>query len=410
MILVATKSAVIIVAGYSHPVDDRLPRSRATHKGSARAAISRLRQIEDPLRRVNGCPAPLVARCQQARYTWRFPQPQEDLMSTQTVPSAEVVFDTLFAYQRSAALKSAIDLEVFTALDDGARTASAIAKRCGASERGVRILCDYLSTIGLLRKSDGAYQLVVESATFLSKRSPAYLGTTARFLLRRELKGNFDDLTEAVRRGGVAPSGDNAVADENPIWVEFARSMMPMMVPAAHAIAELVAKPSTQALKVLDIAAGHGLFGITIAQRNVRAEIVAVDWKPVLAVAEEHAAAAQVHDRYRTLPGDAFKVDFGTGYDVALVTNFLHHFDAPTCTNFLKKVYAALEPGGKVVVLEFVPNDDRVSRFSLTMLAGTPGGDAYTFAELRRQLQDAGFGNVSAHALPTPETILLAEK
>ena len=158
--------------------------------------------------------------------------------------------------------------------------------------------------------------------------------------------------------------------------------------------------------------ADHELWSDAI---EIEAEIVAVDWKPVLAVAEEHAASAQVHDRYRTLPGDAFKVDFGTGYDVALVTNFLHHFDAPTCTNFLKKVYAALEPGGKVVVLEFVPNDDRVSppvpaRFSLTMLAGTPGGDAYTFAELRRQLQDAGFGNVSAHALPTPETILLAEK
>lgn len=137
-------------------------------------------------------------------------------MSTQTMPSADVVFDTLFAYQRSAALKSAIDLEVFTAIDDGAHTTSAIAKRCGASERGTRILCDFLSVLGLLNKSGSTYQLVPESATFLSKRSPAYLGTTARFLLRPELKRNFDDLTEAVRRGGVPTEGDNAVADENP--------------------------------------------------------------------------------------------------------------------------------------------------------------------------------------------------
>jgi ubiquinone/menaquinone biosynthesis C-methylase UbiE len=157
------------------------------------------------------------------------------------------------------------------------------------------------------------------------------------------------------------------------------------------------------------------LFGITIAQRNPGAEIVAVDWKPVLEVAQEHARAAQVQDRYRTLPGDAFNVDFGTGYDVALVTNFLHHFDQPTCTNVLRKVHAALKPGGRVAVLEFVPNPDRVSppipaRFSLTMLAGTPSGDAYTFAELRQQLESAGFSNVSAHGLPTPETILLAQK
>ena len=335
-------------------------------------------------------------------------------MAPVTSPSAEIVFDTLFAYQRSAALKSAIDLDLFTAIDAGDRTASAIGVRCGAAERGVRILCDYLSTIGLLTKSDGTYHLTPESAAFLSKRSPAYLGTTARFLLRPELRSDFDNLTEAVRRGGVPPSGENIVSDENPIWVEFARSMGPMMVPAAHAIADLVAGPSGP-LKVLDIAAGHGLFGITIAQRNPHARIVAVDWPSVLAVTSEHARAAQVEDRYQMLPGDAFKVDFPEGFDVALVTNFLHHFNPSTCEGFLKRVNAALTPGGRLVVLEFVPNADRVSppfpaRFSLTMLAETPDGDAYTFTELRQQLEGAGFRNISAHGLPTPQTVLMAEK
>ena len=335
-------------------------------------------------------------------------------MATPTMPSAEIVFDTMFAYQRSAALKSAIDLDVFTSIDGGATTTSALARECGTSDRGMRILCDYLSSIGLLTKSEVTYHLTLESAAFLSKRSPAYLGTTARFLLRPEMKRNFDNLTEAVRRGGVAPAGDNDIADENPIWVEFARSMGPMMIPAARAIADLVAGPSG-ALKVLDIAAGHGLFGITIAQRNPLAQIVAVDWPAVLAVASEHAHAAQVQDRYRTLPGDAFKVGFPEGFDAALVTNFLHHFDPPTCVNFLRKVHAALAPGGRIVVLEFVPNPDRVSppvpaRFSLAMLAGTPSGDAYTFTELQQQLEEAGFRDVSAHALPTPETVLLARK
>ncbi len=335
-------------------------------------------------------------------------------MPTPAMPSAEIVFDTLFAYQRSAALNSAIDLDVFTAIEDGHTTPAAIASRAGASERGIRILCDFLTTIGLLTKPDGAYRLPPESAAFLSTRSPAYLGTTARFLLRPQLKQNMDRLTEAVRLGGVPPSGDNNVSDENPIWIEFARSMGPMMVPAAHGIADLVAAAEGP-LKVLDIAAGHGLFGITIAQRNPQAEIVALDWPSVLAVAVEHATAAQVQNRYRTLAGDAFKVAYPTGFDAALVTNFLHHFDSPTCTTFLKKVHAALKPGGRVAVLEFVPNPDRVSppvpaRFSLAMLAGTPRGDAYTFAELEQQLETAGFRNVSRHALPTPETILLAEK
>jgi len=333
---------------------------------------------------------------------------------TPSMPSPDIVFSTLFGYQRSAALNSAIDIEIFTIIDQGAQTPAEIATRCSASERGVRILCDYLSVMGLLEKVGTTYRLVPESAMFLSKRSPAYLGTTARFLLRPELKRNFDRLTEAVRRGGVAPEG-NTVADENPIWVEFARSMMPMMMPAAQGIVDLLAPAPLDSLKVLDVAASHGLFGITIARRNPRAEIVAVDWKQVLAVAEENARAAGVQDRYRTLPGDVFKVDVGTGYDVVLVTNFLHHFDQHTCTRFLQKMNAALKAGGKIVILEFVPNPDRVSPpipagFSLTMLAGTPSGDAYTFAELRQQLQDAGFSNISAHPLPTPQTVLLAQK
>ncbi|HZR23784.1 MAG TPA: class I SAM-dependent methyltransferase [Vicinamibacterales bacterium] len=335
-------------------------------------------------------------------------------MSAHVMPSPEPIFDSLFAYQRSAALKAAVELEIFTVIDEGAHTAAAIAKRTNAAERGVRILCDYLTVYKLLAKSDGAYHLVPESAAFLSKKSPAYLGSVARFLVMPELAGYMHSLADTVRRGGVADSGHSSVADDNPIWIEFARSMMPMMIPNAHAIAEL-AGGGTSRIKVLDIAAGHGAFGIAIAQRNPNAEIVAVDWKAVLAVAEEHAQQAGVLNRYRTIAGDAFKVDWGGGYDVALVTNFLHHYDAATCTTLLTKIHASLNPGGQVVVLEFVPNPDRVSpplpaSFSLTMLADTVAGDAYTFAELRDQLERAGFSDVSSHPTPTPETVVIGRK
>jgi SAM-dependent methyltransferase len=139
---------------------------------------------------------------------------------------------------------------------------------------------------------------------------------------------------------------------------------------------------------------------------------VAVDWKPVLAVAAENGATPAA-DRHRTVAGDAFKVDFGGGFDVALVSNFLHHFDTATCVALLRKVHAALKPEGRIAVLEFVPNGDRVSppipaAFSLTMVAGTPSGDAYTFAELCQQLEDAGFSEVSAHPVRGPTTAVLA--
>jgi len=335
-------------------------------------------------------------------------------MSIYAMPSPELVFESMFAYQRSAAVKAAVELDLFTAIDEGATHPSAIAQRVNASERGIRILCDYLTVYRLLSKSDGAYRLVPESAAFLSKKSPVYLGSVARFLVMPEMGKYMDTLPDAVRRGGVEDTGRSSVAPDNPIWVEFARSMMPMMVPNAHAIADLVASGQTL-VKVLDIAAGHGVFGITIAQRNPNAHVVAVDWKAVLAVAEEHAQQAGVLARYRTIPGDAFEVDYGTGYDIALVTNFLHHYDAPTCTSLLKKVAGALKPGGQVVILEFVPNPDRVSpplaaAFSLTMLADTVGGDAYTLAELTDQLTRAGFRDIAAHPTPTPETIVIGRQ
>ncbi len=335
------------------------------------------------------------------------------MSTTERMPSAEIILDTLFAYQKSAALKAAIDLDLFTAIDEGAHTPAALASRIGVSERGARILCDYLTVNRLLAKSGEDYQLVAEASAFLSRRSPAYLGTVANFLLRPELKNNFENLIEAVRRGGVGPSDTDIVSKENPVWVEFARSMMPMMIPAAQAIAErfTTAEPIT----VLDIAAGHGAFGIALARRNPNAQIVALDWKPVLGLAEAHARDAGVLGRYRTIAGDAFSVDYGSGYDIVLVTNFLHHFDARTNTSMLKKVYAALKPGGRVAVLEFVPNPDRVSpampaTFALTMLAETAAGDAFTFAELREQLENAGFRDVEAHDMPTPQTLLIARK
>ena len=330
------------------------------------------------------------------------------------MPSPELFFDTAFAHQRTAALKAAVDLDIFTAIDEGARTAGRVAEVRGVSARGIRILCDYLTMMGFLEKADNSYQLTAASAMFLSQRSQAYLGGTLQFLNTPDLLKNFSRLSDTIRRGSVAADG-NTVSEANPIWVQFARAMVPMMMPAAHAIADLLDVQSAGPLRVLDIAAGHGIFGITIAQRNPAAEIAAVDWAPVLEVATENATAMGVAGRHRTIPGDAFTVDYGSGYDVALLTNFLHHFDRDTNVMLLRKIAAALNEGGRIVVLEMVPNEDRVSPpfsagFALTMLAGTPAGEAFTLGELQEMLTAAGFGQASSHPLPTPETVVIAAR
>jgi ubiquinone/menaquinone biosynthesis C-methylase UbiE len=338
-------------------------------------------------------------------------------MSEQTPQvSPELFFQTVNAYQQTAAIKAAVELDLFTAVGEGARTAPELAARCGASERGVRILCDYLVVIDFLTKNGEGYGLTPDSAAFLDRRSPAYMGGTLEFLLSPVLTGGFEDLASVVRRGTTAMPEGGTVAPENPIWVKFARAMTPMIMMPARGIAGVVNGEGGRRLKVLDIAAGHGMFGITIARQNPEAEIVALDWPNVLEVARENARAAGVAERYSTLEGSAFDVDYGAGYDAVLLTNFLHHFDPPTCEGLLRKVHAALAEGGRALTLEFVPNEDRVSppvaaAFSMMMLGSTPAGDAYTFPEFERMFRNAGFSRSELRQLPaTPEQLIVSHK
>jgi len=331
-------------------------------------------------------------------------------------PSPEHIFQALHAQHQTAALKAAIELELFTVIDEGNHHVEEIAKRLKASERGIRILSDYLTIQGFLRKEDGRYALSEDAALFLSKRSPHYMGTIVDFLTNEQHIRNLARLKESVKQGGTASEqGDNRAPNDE-LWVSFARSMAPLMVPTAIFIAQLVGAQEARNLRVLDIAAGHGTFGITIAQQNPRAQITAVDWPAVLEVAKENAAKAGVANRYTARPGSAFEAELGDGYDVVLLTNIFHHFDPETCVQLMRRVHQALKPGGKAVTLEFVPNEDRVSppveaAFSLTMLMGTDAGDAYTFAEYEKMFREAGFGQSRLHRIPgIAQEVLISEK
>ena len=331
-------------------------------------------------------------------------------------PSPALLFDTINAHQRTEAIKSAIELNLFTTIGAGKTTAGEIAEACQASERGIRILCDYLVIMGFLTKDQGKYALTPDSAMFLDRRSPAYMGSVIDFMLSPMLTDNFKKLTEAVKKGGSAADDDAVVAPDHPVWVKFARAMAPMMAMPSELLAKLVDPNGNQKLKILDIAAGHGLFGLAFAKQNPQAEVTAVDWSNVLEVARENAQAAGVAERYHTRAGSAFEVAYGDGYDIVLLTNFLHHFDVPTCEVLLRKVNASLAEGGRAVTLEFVPNDDRVTppqaaAFSMMMLGATPGGDAYTFAELDQMFRNTGFGVSELHELPpTIQRVVISHK
>jgi ubiquinone/menaquinone biosynthesis C-methylase UbiE len=331
-------------------------------------------------------------------------------------PTPERIFQAVNAYQLTEALKAAIELDIFTAIGEGADTAAAIARRCKTAERGARILCDFLVVHEFLIKKDNRYSLTPESAAFLDRRSPMCIGACTNFLTSPMFVDGFRDLAAVVRKGGTMMGAAGTLAPEHPIWIEFARSMAPLQAMPAESMARLLRADSGAKWKVLDIAAGHGLFGIALARHNPNAEIYAVDWPKVLEVAKENARKVGVASRHHAIPGDAFAVEFGKDYDLVLVTNFLHHCDPPAIEKFMRKVHAALKPGGRAATLEFIPNDDRVSppipaAFSLIMLGSTPAGDAYTFAEFDRMFRNAGFASSELHPLPpSPANVIVSKK
>ncbi len=335
-------------------------------------------------------------------------------MQPTSAPSPALVFQMLNAHQQTEALRAAIELGVFAQLGRASATAEQLAESCSASLRGIRILCDFLTVCGLLEKTDSVYGNSPTAAMFLDPASPACIATTARFLGLPEFRDPFRQLADIVRDGRTSMHGEGTVEPENPVWVEFAHSMAPMMAPLAAPLGAIVLEGRTTPMDVLDIAAGHGLFGIEVARQNPNAHITALDWSAVLEVAQANARKAGVADRVKSLPGSAFDVDFGGPYDEILLTNFLHHFDVERIIAMLAKVRAALKPGGRAAILEFVPNEDRVSppmaaAFALIMLASTAHGDAYTLHEYTQMAQAAGYARVTAHPVPmSPHTIVVA--
>src|SRR5437899_11109959 len=142
-------------------------------------------------------------------------------------PSPERFFEVMNAYQQTAALKAAIELDLFTAIGEGAETAPALAQRCRASERGTRILCDYLVAIGFLSKDGSRYSLTADSAMFLDRRSPTFIASAAGFLGPPLLSEGFTGVAAAVRHVAPVTSEEGTLAPQHAIVPESARHMHP---------------------------------------------------------------------------------------------------------------------------------------------------------------------------------------
>jgi 2-polyprenyl-3-methyl-5-hydroxy-6-metoxy-1,4-benzoquinol methylase len=329
-----------------------------------------------------------------------------DALKTSVRPSPSRLSENAFAYHRTGALQAAVGLDLFTAIGEGHDKPMAIAERCGAAERGIRILCDYLVALGLLTRESERYVAALDAATFLDRRSPAFIGGALAFVASDSmLKALLGDPVAVVRNGGtVLGDANHLTAPDHVDWTIYARSVGPMMARSAEFLADFVAAYPGTTTRILDIAAGAGQNGIAMARRLPDANVTAIDWGSVLEVARENAAAG-LGERWHAVPGSALETSLGGPYDVALVVRFLHFLAPHDCEALLRRVHAALSPGGRVVAFQIMLDDDHVSppfaaMMNFNVLATTPSGQVPTGGELKTLLRHCGFQRMEWRSLP----------
>jgi methylase of polypeptide subunit release factors len=166
---------------------------------------------------------------------------------------------------------------------------------------------------------------------------------------------------------------------------------------------------------VRDLAAGSGVWGIALAQQSPHVSVTAVDWPGVLPATRRVVGRFNLTDRFSFVAGDLHSAAFGTGHQIATLGHILHSEGERFSRTLLRKTFDALSPGGTIAIAEFLANDDRTGPpnaiiFAVNMLVNTDEGDTFTFPEIRKWLQEAGFSEVRTLDAPGPSPLILATK
>ncbi|HEX9444618.1 MAG TPA: class I SAM-dependent methyltransferase [Candidatus Binatia bacterium] len=305
-----------------------------------------------------------------------------------------------FYFAPQAVLFTALKLGIFEALAGGALDAGALAAATGNSQRGAAMLLDCMASMGLLDKAGSAYALNDLARCHFLRSGENYLGSL--FIRSDQLLKLWLGLPEAVKTGRpVLP--DLPERDRERLNLDIVEALFHVHKAAAWKLAalfqpELPSGPDE--IQILDVAAGSAVWSLPFALQSPRARVTAVDFTPVLELAKRFAGEFGVSDRYAYIAGDIGTMEWrAEAYDLALLGHICHSEGAAGTRRLLEKCLRALKKNGKLLILDYFPDEERKSALmplllALNALLGTAEGDTFTVSEYRRWLSAAGFREI----------------
>jgi (2Fe-2S) ferredoxin/predicted O-methyltransferase YrrM len=312
-------------------------------------------------------------------------------------------------YQEARIILTAVELDLFTIAGSGAH-ADDVAKRAGSDPRATTMLLDALVALGLFAKDDGVYSAAPVAARYLSATGR----DDARMALRHNtsLWQRWAKLTEVVKNG--KPAQYTEMADRDDDWTQA-------FIAAMHRNASMRAPMVVDAVdasgvrRMLDVGGGSGAYAIAFAKANDALHAEVFDLPPVLPIAEQHIREAGVGSRVTTRAGDLRTDAFGSGYDLVFVSAICHMLSAEENRDLFRRALAALAPGGRLVIQDFILEADRTAPrqaalFSINMLVGTERGSSYSESEYIIWMRASGFVSVERIELPGPTGLVIGER
>ncbi len=297
------------------------------------------------------------------------------------------------AFQESRVLLTACELEVFAALDEGPLSSEELARRLGTDGRATDRLLNALVALGLLEKQGGRFANGAAAGRYLVPGRPDHL---ANLRHAAHLWEPWSTLTEAVRQGRSVMA--RAVKAKDDAWLRAFIAAMHWRA-CQHAPGVVAALDLAGVSRALDVGGGSGAYAMAFARARRGLQAVVFDLPEVIPLTEEYLRRGGLADRVRTVAGD-FEVDaLGSGFDLVFLSAILHGYAPAANRALLGKGAAALARGGRLVVQDFIMDEDRTAPafgalFALNMLVGTPGGDTYTESEIRAWMEAAGLRDI----------------